>query len=164
MKFWLKTGVILLALASELVLANIVGLRNVKPDIILIVIICISFISGAENGIIAGFTGGLLKDIFSVHFLGINALVKTLIGYIAGVLRDKIFSQHIMWIVIISTFIFTIVNDLIVYFLLNALYSDYSFIVTLKKFILNQAVINSLLSPLIFIGIKKIFNYFQKFN
>lgn len=164
MKFWLKTGVILLALALELVLANIVGLRSAKPDIILIVVICMSFISGAEDGILAGFTGGLLKDIFSVHFLGINALVKTSIGYIVGLLRDKIFSQHIMLIVIISTFVFTIINDLIVYFLLNALYSDHNFVVIFKKFILNQAVINSLLSPLIFIGIKKAFNYFQKLN
>ncbi|MFW6148513.1 MAG: rod shape-determining protein MreD [Atribacterota bacterium] len=164
MKILVKAGIIVATLMIELVMANILSFDAVKPDLMLIVVICLSFISGAEEGIIAGFTGGLLKDIFSVHLLGINALVKTVIGYIAGVIREKIFSQHLMWIVAIFTFIFTFMNNLIIYFLINALYSNYDFAVILKRFMLSQAIINSMLAPLIFIGIRKIFVYIRRWS
>ncbi len=162
MKLWAKAGIVVVALVLELVLANILGLNTIKPDLMLIVVICMSFISGTEEGTITGFAGGLLKDIFSVHFLGFNALVKTSIGYIAGVIRAKIFSQHLMWIVAISTFIFTFMNNLIIYFLLNALHSNYDFAILLKRFILTQAIINSILAPFVFMGIMKLFSYLNR--
>lgn len=164
MKLWAKAGIVIIALVTELALANILKFNIIKPDLMLIVVICLSFISGTEEGVIVGFVGGLLKDIFSVHLLGINALVKTLIGFIAGVIREKIFSQHLMWVVTISTFIFTFINNLIIYLLLNALQSNYDFTVILKGFYLNQAIINSLLTPFIFTGIKKIFLYLNRWS
>lgn len=159
-----KAGIIVFTLMIELVMANILNYDAVKPDLMLIVVICLSFISGAEEGMIAGFTGGLLKDIFSVHLLGINALVKTVIGYISGVIREKIFYQHLMWIVAIFTFIFTFMNNLIIYFLINALHPNYDFAIILKRFMLSQAIINSILAPLIFIGIRKIFVYIRRWR
>ena len=159
-----KAGIIVVTLMIELLIANILNFEAVKPDLMLIVVICFSFITGSEDGIIAGFTGGLLKDIFSVHLLGINALVKTVIGYIAGIMREKIFYQHLLWIVAIFTFIFTILNNLIIYFLINALQPNYDFAVILKDFILIQAIINSILAPLIFIGIRKIFIYIRRWS
>jgi len=164
MKLWAKVGIVALVLAIEFGLANILGLNTVKPDLLLIVVICMSFISGTEEGIIIGFAGGLIKDVFSVHYLGINALVKTLIGYIAGVIKDRIFSQHIMWVVAITTFVFTIINNVIIYYLLNALHTDYDFAIILKDFILTQAIINSVLSPFIFIAIKKIFTFLGRWS
>jgi rod shape-determining protein MreD len=164
MKLWGKAGIVILTLVIELGLANILGLNTVKPDLLLIVVICMAFISGTEEGTITGFAGGLIKDVFSVHYLGINALVKTLIGYIAGVIKDRIFSQHIMWIVTIATFTFTFINNLIIYYLLNALHTGYDFTITLKDFILTQAIINSVLSPFIFIGIKKVFTFLGRWS
>ena len=164
MKLWAKAVVVIAALMIELLLANIPGLNVIKPDLVLIVVICLSFISGAEEGLITGFAGGLLKDIFSVHLMGINALTKTLIGFIAGVIREKIFYQHLMWLVAISTFIFTFINNLIIYLLLNALYSNYDFTVILKGFILTQAIINTILAPFIFIGIRKLYTYFNRWS
>jgi len=164
MKLLAKTGIVVVALLIEFVLANILGLNTIKPDLMLIVVICMSFISGTEEGTIVGFAGGLLKDVFSVHFLGINALVKSLIGYIAGVIRERIFSQHIMWVVAISTFIFTFINNIIIFFLLNALHTNYDFAITIRNFVLSQAIINSIISPFLFIGIKKIFTYISRWS
>lgn len=164
MKFWAKAGIIIITISAELVLANLLGIHTVRPDFILIVVICLSFLSGTEEGVISGFAGGLLKDIFSVHVLGINALVKTVIGYLSGILREKIFYQHLLWLVVISTFIFTIINNLLTYLLLNALHSNYDFAVMTKSFTLIQAIINSIFAPLIFWGIRKLFNYLARWS
>ena len=164
MKLCVKAGIVIAVLMIELVLTNLLAFDAIKPDLILIVVICLSFISGTEEGVITGFAGGMLKDIFSVHLLGINALSKTLIGFIAGTIREKIFYQHLMWLVAIFTFIFTFMNNLIIYLLLNALYSNYDFTVILKGFILTQAIINTILAPFIFIGIRKLYTYFNRWS
>ena len=164
MMLLVKAGIILITMAIELLFASIVEIDVIKPDFILIVVICISFISGAEEGTIFGFAGGLLKDIFSVHFLGINALTKTLIGYVAGTIREKIFSHHIIWIAAISAFVFTVINNVMTYFLLKSLYSNYNFDANFKNITITQALINAIVLPLFFIGINKIFYYFRRKN
>jgi len=164
MKIIVKGAIILFTVFLELLISNIIDINMVKPDLMLIVIICLSFIFGAQEGTIMGFTGGLLKDIFSVNLLGINALAKTVIGYFSGVIREKIFYQHLMWIVAIFTFIFTFINNSILYFIMNALQADYNFAIILKNTVLIQAIINSILSPLIYIGIKKVFIYIKRWS
>lgn len=162
MKLCVKAGIVIAALTIELVLANILGMNTIKPDLVFLVVICLAYIFGAEEGVLVGFTGGLLKDIFSVHFLGINALAQTIIGYITGIIKERIFYQHLMWVVAISAFVFTFVNNLIIYFILNALYSNYDFVIVLKNFALTQAIMNSILAPFVYIGIKKIFSYLHQ--
>ncbi|MDD4364075.1 MAG: rod shape-determining protein MreD, partial [Atribacterota bacterium] len=71
MKICIKAGIILFTILLELLLSNFLVLNAIKPDLILIVVICMSLISGPEEGTAAGFIGGMLKDIFSVHYLGV---------------------------------------------------------------------------------------------
>ena len=164
MKIWGKAGIIVLALILELVLANVVSFNTVKPDLVLIVIICLAFLSNPQEGIIAGFAGGLLKDIFSVSLLGTHALVKTTIGYLSGIIRERIFYQHLLWIITIATFFFTFLNDIFIYYLLKSFHTDYTFITILKKYLIIKAIINSVLAPLAYIGIKRILTYFQRWS
>ncbi len=164
MKIWVKSGMIIITLLIELLLGSIMTFEMVKPDLMLIVIICISFLSDYQEGIVVGFAGGLVKDIFSVSFLGTHALVKTVIGYISGMIKERIFYQHLLWVITIITFLFTFLNNILIYLLLRSLYSNYVFITIFNKYVLLQAIINSIFAPLIFLGIKKILNYFHRWN
>lgn len=158
----MKIGIIVFAQLIELLLVNIVNFDAVKPDLVLTAIICLSFLYGSEDGIIIGFIGGLLKDIFSVNLLGTHALVKTVIGYISGIIREKIFQQHLVWIVTIATFVFTILNNAFIYYLLSIFHANYDFVETFKKYSVIHAIINSILAPFIFIGIRKLSVYLQR--
>jgi len=164
MKTIVKAVIIIVTLILELIISNILDINSIKPDLMLIVVICLSFIFGAQEGTVLGFTGGLLKDIFSVNLLGINALAKTVIGYFSGEIREKIFYQHLMWIVAIFTFAFTFINNIVVYFIMNALQTNYNFAIILKNTVLIQAIFNSILAPLIFIAIKKVFKFIQRWS
>jgi rod shape-determining protein MreD len=164
MKIWGKAGIIVFTLIIELVLANVLGFNAVKPDLMLIVVICLSFLSNSQEGIIVGFAGGLLKDIFSVSLLGTHALVKTTIGYLSGIIRERIFYQHLLWIITIATFFFTFLNNVLIYYLLKSFYTDYTFITIFKKYITIRATINCILAPLIYTGIKRLLIYFQRWS
>lgn len=161
MKVWIKAGIIGITLAVEMILNHFLDIHVVKPDLVLITVISLSFILGAEEGVIVGFFGGFIKDIFSVHFLGLHAFVKTVIGYCVGMIREKIFNQHLIWLILIFTFLFTIINDFILYFLLNSLYTYHDFIHVVQKMTLLKAILNSLIAPFVFLGIKRIMDYFQ---
>lgn len=164
MKIWIKFGIIIITLALELLFANIMTLDAIKPDLVLIIVICLSFMYGSEDGIIIGFAGGLLKDIFSINLLGTNALVKTIIGYISGTIRERIFQQYLLWIVALATFFFTILNNTFVYYLLGLFHTNYDFMEILKRYLLTQALVNSVLSPFIFIGIRKLLSYAERWS
>lgn len=164
MKIWVKAGLIVFTLIIELVLANVISFNTVKPDLMLIVVICLSFLSNPQEGIIVGFAGGLLKDIFSVSLLGTHALIKTTIGYFSGIIRERIFYQHLLWIITIATFFFTFLNNTLVYYLLKSFHTEYTFITIFKKYLIIQATINCILAPLIYTGIKRLLTYFQRWS
>ena len=164
MKIWIKAGIMIFTIILELLLGNILAFYTVKPDLILIVVICLSFLSDFQEGAIIGFAGGLLKDIFSVGLLGAHALVKTAIGYLSGIIRERIFYQHLLWLIAITTFIFTFLNNIFLYYLLKSLYSEYIFLIILKKYILVQASVNCILAPFIFISIKKLLTYVSRWS
>lgn len=164
MKIWAKAGIIIITIIVELLVSNVITNNAIKPNLMLIVVICLSFLSNTEGAILIGFTGGLLKDIFSINLLGTNALVNTIVGYISGIIKERIFYQHLLWFVTIATFFFTFFHNFFIYYLLKSFFPDYNFIPVLKNNIIGQAFINCLLSPFIFMGIKKLLDYFQKWS
>ena len=101
----LKSAIIVVALLIQLTLINSVTILGIKPDLILIVIVVFSLLKGGKEGAISGFISGLLQDIFSIGLLGINALAKTVIGFICGILKEKMFHEHMLFLIPVITFI-----------------------------------------------------------
>lgn len=60
-------------------------------DFVLVGVVFAALQSGAVAGMLAGTVGGLLLDILSGGVVGLGALVKTLVGYGAGVLGTQFF-------------------------------------------------------------------------
>lgn len=74
---------LLLSLAHVLII-DLIAVANITPDLMVILIAWIALREGRFVGIIAGFTGGLVFDYITHDVLGMNALVKTLVAFIAG--------------------------------------------------------------------------------
>ena len=156
MKIYLKIAIIVTALLIQLTLANSFTIQGLKPDLILIVVIIFSLLQGAEEGCISGFASGLLQDIFSSGLLGVNALVKTIIGFTCGILRNKIFPEHILFLIPIITFAASIGQSILIFFVLRAFGIEYGLAWSLKQIALPEALFNCLLSPFVFLIVVKI--------
>ena len=157
MKILLKGAIIVVALVIQLTLINSVTILGIKPDLILIVIVVFSLLKGAKEGTISGFTSGLLQDIFSTGLLGINALAKTVIGFTCGILKEKIFYEHILFLIPVITFIASFMQSILIFLLLHAFGIEYNLAWSLKQVTLPEALYSSLLSPFIFLVINKLF-------
>jgi len=156
MKIYLKIGIIIATLIIQLTLINLFTIQGLKPDLILLVVIVFSLLQGAEEGAISGFASGLLQDIFSSGLLGVNALAKTIVGFICGILRVKIFAEYILFIIPIITFLISIGQSVLIFLVLYAFGIEYGLAWSLKQVALPEALYNSLLSPFIFLAVKRI--------
>ncbi|MGB6607356.1 MAG: rod shape-determining protein MreD [Atribacterota bacterium] len=162
MKILLKSAIIVVVLLIQLTLINSITILGLKPDLILVVVVIFSLLKGEKEGTISGFASGLLQDIFSTGLLGINALVKTVIGFTCGILREKIFHEHILFLIPVITFIASFIQSILIFFLLRTFGIEYNLIWSLKQVALPEALYSSLLSPFIFLVINKLFQLLER--
>ena len=158
----LKGAIIVIALVIQLTLINSVTILGLKPDLIMVVVVVFSLMKGEKEGAISGFASGLLQDIFSTSLLGINALAKTVIGFICGILKEKIFHEHILFLIPVITFIASFIQSMIIFLLLRAFGIEYNLAWSLKQIALPEALFSSLLSPFIFLAINKLFRMIKE--
>jgi len=162
MKILLKSAIIVVVLLIQLTLINSITILGIKPDLIMVVVVVFSLLRGEKEGTISGFASGLLQDIFSTGLLGINALAKTVIGFICGILKEKIFHEHILFLIPVITFIASITQSILIFLLLRAFGIEYSLTWSLKQLALPEALYSSLLSPFIFLAINKLFQLIKE--
>lgn len=157
MRILLKGAIIVVALLIQLTLINSITILGLKPDLIMVVVVVFSLLRGAKEGTVSGFASGLLQDIFSTGLLGMNALAKTVIGFFCGIIKEKIFREHILFIIPVITFIASFIQSILMFLLLRAFGIEYGLAWSLKQVALPEALYSSLLSPFIFLVINKLF-------
>jgi rod shape-determining protein MreD len=67
------------------------SIRYAVPDIALLILVYVSYVNGRNIGQTTGFFGGLLLDFISFSPLGLNIFVRTVIGYLTGLLSGVFF-------------------------------------------------------------------------
>jgi rod shape-determining protein MreD len=156
MKDIFKGLLVIVALLIQLTILNLFTLQGIKPDLILVVIIVFSLLKGEVEGSIIGFFSGLLQDIFSVGLLGVNAFIKTSVGFFCGLLKERMFAEHILFIIPLLTLFITVFKSMVLYLVLHAFGMETNTLFwNLKQIVIPEALYNGLLSPFIYLGIKK---------
>jgi len=128
---------------------------NVIPDLALCVVVYSAYINGTMAGQISGFFSGILLDFLSAAPLGLNCLVRTVIGALTGLFKGAFFLD-IFFMPLILCFLATLLKA-VIFILLNLLMGSsvpaYSF--ASSTFWLEIGV-NSLCAPVLFFLLKRI--------
>ena len=69
----------------------------VIPDFALIVVAFFAARRGMQEGQILGFFNGLAEDFITSSFPGFNALIKTIIGFLAGTIKNKMLFDPVIF-------------------------------------------------------------------
>ena len=75
---------------------ELISIRKVTPDLQLILLMFIALRRGSMSGQITGFCGGLLEDLTSLSPLGFHAIVRTVVGFCAGLMHGWIRTSTII--------------------------------------------------------------------
>jgi len=73
----------------------------VLPDLALCIVVFSAYVNGTMTGQVSGFFSGLLIDFLSTSPLGMNSLVRTLIGALTGIFKGAFFLDIILMPVIL---------------------------------------------------------------
>ncbi len=126
--------------------------RDVKPDLVLIILVIFSNYFGKTRGELLGAASGLAQDILSLSPLGFNTFVNTLTGYLAGITKGKLFLDPVITPVILVAF-FTLLKEAVVFMLFLLFMPENTGQVFTGAFLIKE-LINVLLTPFVFYILK----------
>jgi len=147
------TSIVSIALIQSTVL-NYAAAYGVKPNLMLVFIVCFSLLRGNVEGAVAGFSAGLVQDIVSGKIMGFYSLLGLYLGVVVGSLNKRLYRENIL-VALFFTFTSTVVYEFLVYFFAVFLPGDRNILFALKGNILPEAVYNSVISGLIFLIVLK---------
>ena len=67
---------------------------GIKPDLVLVIVVYLGLMKGADVGCGSGFLFGLIEDAYSLYF-GANALTKTIVGFVCGIAGKRLYTQSL---------------------------------------------------------------------
>ena len=94
----------------------LIAYHGVSVDLLLLLTVSVAFLRGAEQGAFMGFSLGLMQDLATGTFFGVNTLARTIIGFLFGQFSDRVFKEQFFLPVLASVAV-TILN----YFILSLL-------------------------------------------
>jgi rod shape-determining protein MreD len=87
---WASLFALIAALLQSTILGRI-AVYHAVPDLMLGIIVYTAYNNGVMTGQVTGFCSGLLLDFMSASPLGLNALLRTVIGASAGLMHGTFF-------------------------------------------------------------------------
>lgn len=94
MKFVLIWGAVLVtAYVLQTSFLPLLNFNGIGMDLLLLVVVSFSLLKGQRFGVLLGFMAGLLQDLASGTFFGMNTLSKMMIGYIFGLASQQVFKE-----------------------------------------------------------------------
>jgi rod shape-determining protein MreD len=86
----LSLVLLVIALLLQSTVFELLKIRNIRPDLSLLVLIFIAIRKGAMPGQVCGFLVGILESFFNGLATGFYALIKTCLGFIFGLTEGTI--------------------------------------------------------------------------
>lgn len=85
---WIILGTVA-ALALQTTIARFVIRGTVAVDLVLVVVVYASLVSGPVTGLLTGTFAGLMQDALSSGVVGIGGLSKTVVGFLTGIIGTQ---------------------------------------------------------------------------
>lgn len=105
---------------------NIITFTNIKPNLMLILVVSFALMHGSRTGIWFGFISGFLSDILYGDLFGVNALLFMLIGYLVGKMYQVFFDDDIR-VALLATGIADLAYNVVYYIIKFAFGIRYNF-------------------------------------
>ncbi len=139
-----------------------ISFLNCAPDLMLILTIVFGYSRGKNAGILVGFFGGMMMDLFFCQALGFNALIFIILGFICGFYTKFFYTNNIaapIVILIIASFAYCFAYYIFWYVLKAEFHVWYCFVhMILPEVILTLVAGLILLKPLLAL-VKKMYAF-----
>jgi rod shape-determining protein MreD len=94
--------VLVICILLQSTIFRYIALRGVRPDLALLVLVFVSMRRGSMVGQVSGFATGFLEDLMNVSPLGFHSLLRTVIGFLYGLLSGNVFIDPFLMPIILA--------------------------------------------------------------
>ena len=152
--FFISLLLVLILVILQSTLFYFAASRVVIPDFALIVVAFCGARKGMQEGQLLGFFNGLAEDFITASFPGFNALIKTIIGFLAGTIKNKMLFDPVIFP---SLFIFfvTLLKGILAAITAYLFFPEGYFPAVFSSSFLMEIILNALFAPLIYLLLKK---------
>ena len=161
LKTLLYTLCILILLLLQSTLLNYAKIYDIKPNLLIVFVICVALLRGYIEGGVVGFFVGLSLDMLFGKFLGFYALLGLYLGIAVGSVNRRLYRENFI-VVILFTFIATIVFEALVYILSSFMNGNMDLLFPMTRVILPEALYNSGVSIIIYAMVIKMDYSFEE--
>jgi len=131
-----------------------IRIAGVKPDILFVVIVYLSYSFGSFYGEVSGFIGGILHDAVSNSPLGLLAFPKMALGLLVGFFGRDIIKNNILTVTLLL-FAASLVKGIVTLFMCYIFHQ--ASVASVLSIILPESFYNALLAPPLFFIFDKLF-------
>ena len=150
---WGMVFILIAALLQSTVLSRLTIYIHAVPDIALCILVFVAYVNGTMTGQLTGFSSGILLDFLSAAPLGFNALVRTIIGALAGFIKGTFFLDFFFFPMVLCAG--ATVLKAVIYFFLNLLLAGEVPVYSLFGLVFwVELGLNTLLAPFLFAFLK----------
>lgn len=128
---------------------------NVKPNLLMVLIVVVAFQGNNIEGAVVGFFSGLTHDIVSGRIIGFYALLGLYLGLCIGSLNKRLYKENI-FAVVFFIFVSTIIYEYSIYFFYTVFRNNLELLYPLKHIILPLSLYNGIVSIVIYLIVYKI--------
>lgn len=124
-------------------------LIDTVPNILLIITVSFGFMKGKNQGMAIGFACGLLLDIVSMSSVGFHMIILIILGYMTGALHQWMYSDYIVFPLIVTTFS-SLIYGMYLYVFQFLIRNRLDFVYYLLHVILPEVIYTVILTSLIY--------------
>ena len=140
--------IVITALIETSIFSNMYFLPAM-PDILLLTLLFVSIKNGSLVGELTGFSSGIVLDCLSATPFGLNALIRTIIGYIFGLFHISIETSGV-FIPALLGFVATLIKAIIL-LLISFFYTEQILIYSIfSSSLWAECIFNAILAPIVF--------------
>jgi rod shape-determining protein MreD len=154
-------GVLLLTFQTTLL--SYLPIQRIRPDIVLVLILCWGFTLPPVSGGILSFLLGFLMDLFSGNSFGLYTFTRPLLFYLTYLFKGRFYLESFLS-QSLFVFLFALFEGLLILALLSALNPMHLSNLTplLFAYFLPQSLLTGLIAPILFFLLHRLFLYFSQ--
>ncbi len=126
------------------------SIKDSIPDLVLVFVVFYALLYGEMKGCMYGFFCGLLEDLYTGRFVGVNAIAKGITALIIGRLQGRFFRENLL-VGMVFVFVGTVINALIMVIFGLTAFIVFNIDISLIRNILYQSLYNVMLSAPLYI-------------
>jgi rod shape-determining protein MreD len=140
-------AIIFISLIIQTTFIDSFQIWGIRPDLVLLLVVYNAFLRGHREGAFVGFCGGMLQDVFTGSYFGLNALCYMTAGYLVGMTEAKLYKESSLIMMALAWFA-SAGEQLLYYLLMSYTGVAMSPLLALSRVIFPTAVYTALLVPL----------------